>query len=98
MWFRTSSGESGTWSAYAPVIMSKAGYQPSGTEFDTFKSERCIFQRMAKAQTSSSEPLDHMLSQLRELSKRGVRFYIDTIEGELPPQKLEELRRLMEEG
>ena len=34
-----------------------------------------------------------------EVRERGeIRFYADTMEGELPPEVIEELKKLLEEG
>jgi len=52
---------------------------------------------LPKNKESSEEFLERMVRKFEELIKEGVKFYVDTIEGELPPEEIEKMRKMLEE-
>jgi len=50
------------------------------------------------SEESPEEFLTRILKRLNELTSKGIKFHVDTIEGELPPEELEKMRRMLEEN
>lgn len=47
---------------------------------------------------SRDELLERTVRELEELAKKGVKLYVDTIEGELPPEEIEKMKKMLEEA
>ena len=50
------------------------------------------------SEESPEEFLTRILKRLNEMTSKGIKFHVDTIEGELPPEELEKMRRMLEEN
>ena len=43
----------------------------------------------------AGSPLEEELKKLERALREGARVYVDAIEGELPPEEVEKLRRML---